>query len=93
MLGPENYAKLVQRFQDEMEALLVWFEADETSDAAEIAAKSHKVAGSAAVFGATGVRDRLRQIETAAKAGEVSGVEALAADLSEVWAVSRDRLL
>ncbi len=92
VLGAEGYARLAARFAQEAEDLLVWLHGAADTDLTEIAARSHKIAGSAAVFGAKALQSRLKQIETAAKADDRDRVTSLIAKLDTVWAQTRDAL-
>ncbi|MDP5360068.1 MAG: Hpt domain-containing protein, partial [Paracoccaceae bacterium] len=49
------------------------------------AARAHKVAGSAAVFGAVQLREALKLIEQAAKAGDNATIERVVFGLNGVW--------
>lgn len=61
-LDPETFGKLKSRFAQEAEELIDWLVTQEASDLSEIATRTHKVAGSAAVFGAAPFREALRAI-------------------------------
>lgn len=52
----------------------------------EISSHAHKVAGSAAVFGAIHLREVLIEIENAARQQDIDGVAEAVAALTEVWA-------
>ena len=92
MLGAESYGTLIGRFADEMDGLLVWLSEFGALEPAEVAAQAHKVAGSAAIFGACGLRDQLQRIETRAKTGEVDRIGPLVVELEELWTDSRRQL-
>ena len=93
VLGPAGYARLAGRFIQEADDLLIWLQDVADTDLAEVAARSHKIAGSAGVFGATAFRDQLKRIETAAKAGDEAVVTATIADLAAVWDRTREALI
>ncbi|PPB80706.1 PAS domain S-box-containing protein [Albidovulum inexpectatum] len=61
-------ARLRDRFRQETDALFDWL-ATSPQDVAEIAARCHKIAGSAAAFGHLALRDALVAIETRAAQG------------------------
>ncbi|UWR22003.1 PAS domain-containing hybrid sensor histidine kinase/response regulator [Sulfitobacter sp. S190] len=84
-LGNETFERLLSRFEQEAEDLIDWLATHDASDLAEIASRTHKVAGSAAVFGAGPFREALRAIETAAKRGDVDFIVAARGDLVDVW--------
>jgi len=65
-VGP-TFGPLLERFETETDALLIWLEGEPPID--EIRARVHKVAGSAAAFGATRFRAELVAIENAAQDG------------------------
>ena len=84
-LGEEAFVKLRTRFMHEVDDLMAWLQSDEPQDYLEIAARSHKVAGSAAVFGALELRETLRSIEVAAKTGDNATIERIVFGLNGVW--------
>ncbi len=92
MLGEETFAKLRTRFVGEVEDLKAWLASDVAQDFLEIGAHSHKVAGSAAVFGATELSETLKAIEVAAKRGDEGAVAAHTAELADVWAQTKAEL-
>lgn len=69
-LGPAPFAALLTRFVDEANGLVTDLEAleTETAELSDLAARCHKIAGSAAVFGANSFRQTLLVIEHAALA-------------------------
>jgi PAS domain S-box-containing protein len=83
--APQNdvMASLKQRFIDETDALMAWL-ATAPTDTQELAARCHKVAGSAAAFSQLGLRDALVQIEHA------SSSEELQATLADKIKTARD---
>lgn len=92
-LGEEAFVKLRTRFINEVEDHIAWLQSDETLDYLEISGRSHKVAGSAAVFGAVQLRETLRAIETAANAGDNAMIERLVFGISCVWRDTKTALL
>ncbi|MEJ6399105.1 ATP-binding protein [Yoonia sp. 208BN28-4] len=84
-LGDASFSTLRSRFAQEADAFMDWLGDRETTDMSEIASRAHKVAGSAAVFGAVFFRDTLREIEVAAKAGDADLIATLRQDVVEVW--------
>jgi CheY-like chemotaxis protein/anti-sigma regulatory factor (Ser/Thr protein kinase) len=91
-LGAQTFVKLIARFAQEVDDLVDWLGSDAAQDYLEVAARCHKVAGSAAVFGAVGLREQLKQIETAAKTGQTDALRAAMAGLPQVWTDTRPRL-
>lgn len=91
-LGQQAFAKLISRFAQEVEELVDWLGSDASQDYLEVAARSHKIAGSAAVFGAVKLRETLKQIEVAAKTGKGDDLKLFIAAIPAVWAETRSRL-
>ncbi|MGJ8624916.1 MAG: ATP-binding protein [Yoonia sp.] len=91
-LGEENFIKLLARFVGEVEELKAWLVSDAAQDFLEIGARSHKVAGSAAVFGAIELRDTLKGIETAAKLGDQKTIASRTTELGDIWAQTKAEL-
>ena len=85
ILGDETYEQLKVQFVDEVEELHTWLVDHPNHELNEIAARCHKVAGSAAVFGATDYRAKLIDIENAAKADQSDKVATAIMALPEVW--------
>lgn len=90
-VGEDAYAALMQKFTDEVEAFLEWL--PEATDATtEIQEQAHKIAGSAAVFGATAFREKLKALENDAKRNSLSDLATYERDLSATWAATRSTL-
>jgi PAS domain S-box-containing protein len=106
-LGPDAYPKLLARFVIEGDDIVTRHAAmtDDADAVAEIGALCHKIASSAAVFGATRFRARLRELELAAHDGTLRppvinpGVAAPgsselgSSELGAVWVQTRAALL
>ncbi|KAG1655712.1 Sensor histidine kinase AruS [Nymphon striatum] len=73
-LGEETFTKLRSRFVSEVDELHTWVASEVPRDFLEVASRSHKVAGSAAVFGATELREALKALETSAKMGDTGAI-------------------
>jgi PAS domain S-box-containing protein len=84
-LGEETYVRLRSRFVSEVDEFREWLGADEVRDYLEISTYSHKVAGSAAVFGADQLRGTLKEIEAAAKVGDVKAIKDQEWALVDIW--------
>lgn len=84
-LGEQAFATLLSRFTQEVDDLVDWLHSDAAQDHHEIASRSHKTAGSAAVFGAIELRDRLKAIESSAKCGESDTLREDINALPTVW--------
>jgi CheY-like chemotaxis protein len=92
-LGEEAFVKLRKRFLHEVEDLVAWLQSGETHDYIEIAGRAHKVGGSAAVFGAVQIRENLKAVEDAAKAGEKATIERIILGLNGVLRDTKAALL
>ncbi|WP_044037634.1 ATP-binding protein [Octadecabacter arcticus] len=92
-LGEETFVKLRSRFISEVDELLAWLGTDETHDFLEVASRSHKVAGSAAVFGADRLQETLKAIETSAKRGESQGIQERTKAAGSVWQRTQSELI
>ena len=91
-LGEQAFAKLKARFAQEVDALIEWLSSDDARDMLEIGSRCHKLAGSTAVFGAFGLRDHLRGIERAAKAGDSKLVLSEINRLPSLWKATKQQL-
>ncbi|MFC3613028.1 ATP-binding protein [Lutimaribacter marinistellae] len=92
-MGDAAVAKLLRKFLDEGEAILARLgRVGPGADLPAVAAECHKLAGSAAMFGATELRDVLVGTEVAAKSGAVTEVSAKAEQAKAVWAATKQRL-
>ncbi|QUJ76568.1 response regulator [Sulfitobacter albidus] len=92
VVGPEKFHKLLARYGGEVEQMIAWLHSDARLDRVEIAQQAHKIAGSAAMFGATSFRAKLLSLEEAAKAGEDAQVRAAIATLPDLWKRSKKAL-
>ncbi|GLQ25659.1 ATP-binding protein [Sulfitobacter pacificus] len=92
VIGAENYPKLLARYSAEAETFIEWLQGDARLDRNDIADEAHKIAGNAALFGATAFRDTLVLIERSAKAGEDAAVMAAIATLPDIWKRSKKAL-
>ncbi|KIN64486.1 Sensory box histidine kinase/response regulator [Sulfitobacter noctilucicola] len=92
VIGAENFPKLLGRYNAEVEHFIEWLQGDERLDRNDIAAEAHKIAGNAALFGATGFRDVLLKLENAAKAGEDAVVMSAITTLPDLWKDSKKAL-
>ena len=93
-LGDTMFASLLARFEAELNETVdaLTSMAPDPPPLPEIATISHKAAGSAAVFGATGLHAALVHIETAAKAGQTDGLTQELRALPELWNATRSGL-
>jgi CheY-like chemotaxis protein len=84
-LGEKMFVKLRLRFVNEVDNLIAWLGTDETHDFLEVVSRSHKVAGTAAVFGAERLRETLNGIEASAKRGESQNIDEQTKTAGSVW--------
>ena len=92
VMGAESYPKLLARFDAEVVQYLNWLQGDGPLDRNDVAAQSHKVAGSAAMFGATWFREALLSLEQGAKAGEDADILTVIPTLRDIWKRSKKAL-
>ncbi|SFR38801.1 PAS/PAC sensor hybrid histidine kinase [Yoonia tamlensis] len=92
-LGEETFVKLRSRFVSEVEELHLWISSDVSQDFLEVASRSHKVAGSAAVFGATQLREALKSIESAAKMGDMDAINVCMMKFADIWFRTKQEFL
>ena len=91
-LGAEALQPLLDRFHVEVEEALVFLSDHRQHTAAEIGARAHKIAGSAATLGAVDLRATLVDVERAAKAEDLPAMEKAIQALPKVWEVTRPLL-
>ena len=93
-MGGDVFDKLLERFVSEADALIsdLSTDADLSGDIAALGARCHKIAGSAAVFGATAFRVQLNAAERAAERGDEDELAPLLKDLSPCWMRTRAAL-
>lgn len=90
-LGADGHAQLLGRFVQEIEEGLAHL-TDEASDAQDRADLAHKLAGSAAIFGATALREALVGLERAARSERAEDCATATAAATAVWPASRAAL-
>ena len=87
LLG-DNYDKFLARFMDEAQELVAWIIAGDTP-ASDVQHRCHKLVSTAAMFGATELKNALRVAETSAKRGE-SNMHLK--DVIKAWEEARETL-
>jgi len=92
-LGEEAFVKLRSRFVVEVDEFQDWLSSGDAQDFLTIASSAHKVAGSAAVFGADPLRKTLKAIEAGAKLGNSVQIKTDAALFRDVWQKTKADLL
>ncbi|WP_341365902.1 ATP-binding protein [Yoonia sp. BS5-3] len=85
ILGEETYQIMVARFVAEVDELHTWLLSDPPPEPNEIAARCHKVAGSAGTFSVDAYRKALLAIEDAAKAVDLATMHDGIAAIEQVW--------
>lgn len=83
-LGDAVYEKLRTRFAGEAAELIAWLREGPT-DTEELAQRCHKIAGSAAVFGAMTLRDALVQVEDASERGALDEAQDHIRQVLAIW--------
>jgi CheY-like chemotaxis protein len=91
-LGEETFVKLRSRFVAEVDDFQDWLSTKDVRDYLEIANRAHKVAGSAAVFGADHLRNALKGIENAAKVGDVATIKAGISEFDGIWKKTKSQM-
>ncbi len=91
-LGEETFVKLRSRFVAEVDDFQDWLSTEDVRDYLEIANRAHKVAGSAAVFGADHLRNTLKGIENAAKVGDVATIKAGISEFDGIWKKTKSQM-
>ncbi|MCA0872927.1 PAS domain S-box protein [Seohaeicola saemankumensis] len=88
------FDRLLSRFVTESDELLSWLNGLDLSShpLPDVAERCHKVAGSAAVFGARDFRAGLVELENHANAGDTAKSELSIKRLSSLWPETRDKL-
>jgi PAS domain S-box-containing protein len=91
-LGEEVFVKLKARFVAEVEDFHEWLSVENGQDFLEISERAHKVAGSAAVFGADRLREVLKEIEAASQLGDARTIDQRTADYRAIWTDTKAEL-
>jgi CheY-like chemotaxis protein len=84
-LGGDAYDKLLMRFILEVDELIGWLKSTNSQEWEEIITRTHKVAGSASVFGAIELRSHLKELEEAAKLNKDQEIQSLIGLLPKTW--------
>ena len=92
-LGEVAFAQLISRFVKEMDELYGWLVSDDIQDFDVIEACVHKVAGSAAIFGADKLKEILNTIENSSKADEGLKFKEQLIVLNNVWRLTKFEIL
>ncbi|WP_051294546.1 ATP-binding protein [Gemmobacter nectariphilus] len=89
-LGPETFGDLLHRYLTETgEGLAELADASRKNDLAAMSARAHLLAGSAAVFGASGLRGHLVALDTAARQGQGDRARERLARAQAIWPETR----
>lgn len=92
-LGDALFSKTVSQLKSEAEAFHSWLSDAPTTASAEIAARAHKMAAAASLFGAVGYLSDLKALEQDAKSGtDMEAASVVAESMSRCWADTLDHL-
>jgi HPt (histidine-containing phosphotransfer) domain-containing protein len=91
-LGVIALQKLLARFKDDVEQALTLLSAEPMPDPVDVQNRAHKIAGSAAYFGALDLRQALLVVDEAAKKQDHDAMKAAIAALPQVWKTSLPKL-
>ncbi len=89
-VGSDGFAALHAKFDAEVEEVAQWFTPDARLDT--VAAKAHKTAGSAALFGAMCLNQTLLALENHAKASDEAAVQKMRTEVLNLCQDTRDAL-
>jgi PAS domain S-box-containing protein len=92
MLGVIALQKLLARFKDDVEQAITLLSAEPTPNPVDVQNRAHKIAGSAAYFGAIDLRQALLVVDEAAKKQDHDAMKAAIAALPQVWKTSLQKL-
>lgn len=92
-LGEDAYRRLVDRFISEGEDLIGALSDDGAMSRDEIGKRCHRMAGSAAVFGAVEMQGNLRVIETGIKSGDGAVAATRLSEIERIWEDTKAALL
>lgn len=84
-LGNEALKPLLDRFAQEVEDSIETLQSFDTRPLEDSARLAHKIAGSAATFGATGLRNALIALENSAKQNDKDSAKAAVQTLPDIW--------
>lgn len=91
-IGIDALRPLLVRFATEVDDTLAFLKDHAGLKTAEIAARAHRIAGSAATLGAVDLRAELIKVENAAKSGDAEGMAKAIGALPAVWHVTRHQM-
>lgn len=89
MMETDELAALLKRFDSEGDEFLEWAATDGAENLADLQMRSHKMAGSAAIFGPPELREALITLEQAAKSGDADASRANIEQLCSIWQTTR----
>ena len=91
-LGVEALGTLLERFVTEVEETLGFLQDKRAGTPDDIAARAHRIAGSAATLGAVELRNGLLRVEAAAKARHADAIAEAIDALPPIWAATRPQM-
>lgn len=89
LIGQQNFDKLFNRFEAEMDDLSDWLRQGSDTDMADFEARCHKIASSAGTFGAADLRNALILAESAARAQNRPDLSAASQKIVTLWTETR----
>jgi CheY-like chemotaxis protein/HPt (histidine-containing phosphotransfer) domain-containing protein len=91
-LGNDALGTLLNRFVTEMDDTLAFLQNSSRQTLADIAARAHRIAGSAATLGAVELRTGLLRVEEAAKSGDARALANAIDALPVIWTATRPQI-
>ena len=92
-LGTDATEQLLHRFIRETDATLEEIGVGEAQAMGELVPRLHKIAGSAAVLGASTLHSRLGRLEALGKSGKEEPFREELAELAPIWAATRQKMV
>jgi hypothetical protein len=92
VVGAENFPKLLAGCRAEVEQFIDWLQSDARLDRNDVTSEAHKIASNATLFGTTGFRNVLVNIERSVKAGKDAKATSTIAALPDIWKCSKKAL-
>ncbi len=91
-VGPEAFSKLKRRMADEMETFLAWVDQSPPASLSDLAKRAHKVAGSAAMFGAVRMQLALNALEDVARKDDPISTNKMIPYINRIWEETEEAL-
>lgn len=91
-IGDDALGTLLDRFKNEVDATLAFLQDHTSTTPADIVARAHRIAGSAATLGAVDLRTGLIKVEEAAKSDDAEALAKAIDALPTIWAATRPQM-